>query len=106
MYCPRIIVNKSPDIIYFLQVLESLLAKHDKSKFISLKDESHRSPLHLSAISGLVSNVEALGRVMHGLNERDDHGHTPLHTAAMNGNRYNRIANCTTESGTENNSVT
>ena len=32
--------------------------------------------------------MEALAKGMSGLNERDDHGMTPIHLAAMHGNRY------------------
>ena len=35
--------------------------------------------------------MEALAKGMSGLNERDDHGMTPIHLAAMNGNRYNNL---------------
>lgn len=35
--------------------------------------------------------MEALAKGMSGLNERDDQGMTPIHLAAMNGNRYNNL---------------
>lgn len=61
-----------------------LLAKYSRASF---QDYNHQTPLHLAAQSGLVTHVEALGKDMSGLNERDDHGMTPIHLAALQGNR-------------------
>lgn len=66
------------------QILELLLTKYSRSSF---QDHNQQTPLHLAAQCGRVTHVEALGKEMLGLNERDDHGMTPIHLAAMKGNR-------------------
>ena len=66
------------------QILEHLLTKYTRASF---QDQSQQTPLHLAAQGGRSTHVEALGKVMAGVNERDDQGMTPLHLAAMKGNR-------------------
>lgn len=66
------------------QILELLLTKYSRACF---QDQLQQTPLHLSAQSGRFAHIEALGRAMAGINERDDDGMTPIHLAAMKGNR-------------------
>ena len=66
------------------QILELLLTKYSRASF---QDHNQQTPLHLAAQCGLVTHVEALAKGMFGLHERDDQGMTPIHLAAMMGNR-------------------
>lgn len=66
------------------QILELLLTKYSRGSF---QDQAQQTPLHLAAQSARYTHVEALGKAMSGINERDDHGMTPIHLAAMKGNR-------------------
>lgn len=66
------------------QILELLLTKYYRGSF---QDQAQQTPLHLAAQSGRYTNLDALGKAMSGINERDDHGMTPIHLAAMKGNR-------------------
>lgn len=76
------------NIFFFIsfnrQILELLLTKYSRASF---QDQAQQTPLHLAAQSGRFTHVEALGKAMSGINERDDHGMTPVHLAAMKGNR-------------------
>ena len=60
------------------------MAKYERFFF---RDENQETPLHLAAGRGIVENVVALVQLSGGLNERDDQGRVPLHTAVANGNR-------------------
>lgn len=66
------------------QILELLLTKYSRGSF---QDQAQQTPLHLAAQSGRYTHLDALGKAMSGINERDDHGMTPIHLAAMKGNR-------------------
>jgi len=65
--------------------MNALLEKQTRKTF---HDEALQTPLHLAAHYGRCEQVDVLARrVASGLNERDEHGRTPLHNAVMNGHR-------------------
>lgn len=65
--------------------MNALLEKQTRKTF---HDEAQQTPLQLAAHYGRYEQVDVLARrVGSGLNERDEHGRTPLHNAVMNGHR-------------------
>ena len=60
----------------------------DKKCALGFRDVSERTALHLAASHGHVTCVDLLGKAAptH-VNDHDERGLTPLHLAAMKGNR-------------------